>query len=992
MMQRLRGSPLRCGAGDAVGGIERGAGARAGGGRRLGLAGQAGASTTARKALDSDDFATAEQKFREAIALDPKLNDAYWRLAAILYGKKKYSEAVELLRRAPDQTDIDVREQLGLTLYKTANPPPAESVRLLEDVVSKRPDSYAAQLQLGQHSSRREPQARGRGLRGLPQVSSGRRRPSLDPQVHMLLGTALLLAKDWDAAQREFEGLLKTKPNDMTAKLMLGAVFVGKGRLQPGHLALRAHPRRGAASSRASTTTSAPAICANARRRRVARGRALRQGQAAATPRATCSSCDALLRAEELSARARRVPGGGAARSGQRRRSRARSAASTWRRRTTRRRVTYLEQAVAGEGAGPGKDPEMLGALAEAYAAMQRAQGQAATRSADELASPTKDREGAGDGGPGLLPRRQRRARDGRAQDVARASSPTTAAPARRLVKVLNRRAGSAVEKNEIGARLAACSSEAAEADARRSDDQPQPRAGAAPAQELLRGGAGAAARRSRRCPTTWCVNRMLGRAQLGQHKNDGGAWRPTRRRRRWRCACAGRSWPASTPSSGRSTSTTTSSIRRSACSSTAVQGRRARRRWCTRRSATWRSPTSSAGWSGCAIPSRPRARSTTSSTAAKAPKGVAHRQGDGGGVAAARRFAALKANKISQARGRVGRGGQAGGDSACSFQAALRQAGRAVLRRLRAVSRLGSPQQARGRGQAVHAARRPSAPAPDGRLAARAVALGATSSWPTTSISAATRSAPSSTLSRRTKVPAKGDRRELEHNLAVIDLFAGQARRRRSGCSTRSATRPCEALVNLGIVRDRQGESKKALELYKRAMARGRARAQAAEWIDVKERLFGGGRRSRDGAALLPALLARRWRRDARAADKPITIAIYAPNAPFESGADRFAFVNRLAQQITSVAGRTGAGQGVRARRPISRPPSRPSRSTSPSSTASTSPSAACPSPCWRRRPRAAIPSRAGRCSASTAASVQDLQGKKLSHGGDRRRATPPS
>jgi hypothetical protein len=42
----------------------------------------------------------------------------------------------------------------------------------------------------------------------------------------------------------------------------------------------------------------------------------------------------------------------------------------------------------------------------------------------------------------------------------------------------------------------------------------------------------------------------------------------------------------------------------------------------------------------------------------------------------------------------------------------------------------------------------------------------------------------------------------------------------------------------------------------------------------------------------------------DARAADKPLTIAIYAPNAPFASGADRFSFINRLAAQIQSVAG----------------------------------------------------------------------------------------
>ncbi len=47
-----------------------------------------------------------------------------------------------------------------------------------------------------------------------------------------------------------------------------------------------------------------------------------------------------------------------------------------------------------------------------------------------------------------------------------------------------------------------------------------------------------------------------------------------------------------------------------------------------------------------------------------------------------------------------------------------------------------------------------------------------------------------------------------------------------------------------------------------------------------------------------------------AHADDKPITIAIYAPNAPFESAADRFAFINRLAQQVTSAAGVKAQGK----------------------------------------------------------------------------------
>src|SRR3954471_6604684 len=47
-----------------------------------------------------------------------------------------------------------------------------------------------------------------------------------------------------------------------------------------------------------------------------------------------------------------------------------------------------------------------------------------------------------------------------------------------------------------------------------------------------------------------------------------------------------------------------------------------------------------------------------------------------------------------------------------------------------------------------------------------------------------------------------------------------------------------------------------------------------------------------------------------AMAQQAPITIAIYAPNAPFESAGDRFAFINRLAQQITSAAGVQAQGK----------------------------------------------------------------------------------
>ncbi len=180
------------------------------------------------KAFNADDFPTAELKFKDAIAQNSKLTDAYWHLAAIYYRNKQYKQAVDLLRGCPDQANVDVKEQLGLNLFKTQNPPSPEAVKLLEDVTKARPDSFAAQEKLGEFYLRNDPQKAAEAFKAYFK-SRPAAAAELDPQVHMLLGTALVLAKDYDEAQKEFEGLLKTKPNDLGAKLMLGTVYVGKG-------------------------------------------------------------------------------------------------------------------------------------------------------------------------------------------------------------------------------------------------------------------------------------------------------------------------------------------------------------------------------------------------------------------------------------------------------------------------------------------------------------------------------------------------------------------------------------------------------------------------------------------------------------------------------------------------------------------------------------------------------------------------------------------
>jgi tetratricopeptide (TPR) repeat protein len=79
-----------------------------------------------------------------------------------------------------------------------------------------------------------------------------------------------------------------------------------------------------------------------------------------------------------------------------------------------------------------------------------------------------------------------------------------------------------------------------------------------------------------------------------------------------------------------------------------------------------------------------------------------------------------------------------------------------------------------------------------------------------------------------------------LSHNLAVADIVEGKP----SGEKVleRLAPNPPESLVNLGILHDRRGEAKKALDFYKRAAEKGARTAKLREWIDTKDRMIGSG------------------------------------------------------------------------------------------------------------------------------------------------------
>lgn len=79
-----------------------------------------------------------------------------------------------------------------------------------------------------------------------------------------------------------------------------------------------------------------------------------------------------------------------------------------------------------------------------------------------------------------------------------------------------------------------------------------------------------------------------------------------------------------------------------------------------------------------------------------------------------------------------------------------------------------------------------------------------------------------------------------LSHNLAVADLIEGKPIGEK--VLERLAPNPPESLVNLGILYDRRGEIRKALDFYKRAAEKGARTAKLREWIDTKDRMIGSG------------------------------------------------------------------------------------------------------------------------------------------------------
>jgi hypothetical protein len=148
----------------------------------------------------------------------------------------------------------------------------------------------------------------------------------------------------------------------------------------------------------------------------------------------------------------------------------------------------------------------------------------------------------------------------------------------------------------------------------------------------------------------------------------------------------------------------------------------------------------------------------------------------------------------------------------------------------------------------------------------------------------------------RAVEVRAGAD--ELAYDLAALDLADGKLDAARAGFA-KVAGRVPEALIGAGIVADREGDSAKALDLWRQAKKAGARLGVLDDWIAAKERIFGGGGDEAHVIAALVAALA------GTAAAAPVTSAC-APSTPFD-GTARLDFANKLAAHL---AGADGVGR----------------------------------------------------------------------------------
>lgn len=169
----------------------------------------------------------AEAKYREAVATEPNMVQAYVRLGYILYVLKRSEEGVALLEGAlaKHSDNVELKHYLGLNLYQIGKIDDAES--LLEEVVSEPKNALPeAYFVLGKISLDKGDSMKAQGYFGQYAATM----PN-DAHAYRALSSAYIQAKDISGAEASLARLLELAPDDVIAKINMGHVKYERGQV-----------------------------------------------------------------------------------------------------------------------------------------------------------------------------------------------------------------------------------------------------------------------------------------------------------------------------------------------------------------------------------------------------------------------------------------------------------------------------------------------------------------------------------------------------------------------------------------------------------------------------------------------------------------------------------------------------------------------------------------------------------------------------------------
>jgi tetratricopeptide (TPR) repeat protein len=767
--------------------------------------------------LESDDNAGAEAKFRSAIAADSALVEAYAKLGAVLFAQKKYKDAVDALKKCPDQNDLGVREQLGINYDKLGNP---DSVKILEGVVKDKPESYAAQLALGQHYMRTKEYKKAvpsfeAFLKSRPPALS-----ALDAEIHTKLGGAYLATAAWDDAQREYEGLLKTKPNELAYKLGLGTAYVAKEECSK---AITLYERiLGEASKQ-------PSIYLNLGKCYLLEKRfsdAEREANLYTKAKAT-EARGFLLLGDALFEQGKYPPALGAYQ--QAARLDATNGAIIAKIGRTDVKLKNYDAAIAELEQAEAKDPNSVDVLCgeiEAYAAKKNKEK--LNQKADKLAPLAKDAKALKCTAQAYIAN----GNDEKAKTTLERSLDLDAKNQEaktELVKVDNRLAGHAFEAGQLP------KAQQLLVDAEKlQPDSPQTNRNLGivylSAKKCIEADQ-ALQKVVKKLPNDVPANRLVARAYLcgGKRKEAIATYEKAAslglRTRGIELAYV---WTELGPlyiEDGKFDMGVTlleGAVKEAGPSPLAATANH---------NLYW--AYFQRGVDKLKDPRQADAALEDIGRTAQAPKGTLTPK-EAATFACYEATAALKAKKTKQAEDAVARAKAAGG---CTLKGEYAKLGLAYIENLAGYfdSTDVAKRESAARYFGANAARAPTLADSLRTLARSALELSGFDYWEKSDEKRA-----EAALRNASKVQSKADRHELDNNLAAIDLFYGRIPMAEKVFQAVSAKVP-EALVNLGIIKDRQGDGKAALDYYRRAQDRGVKSAKLKEWIDVKVRLWGG-------------------------------------------------------------------------------------------------------------------------------------------------------